>query len=237
MFELRGSFFFLFLCLLPALAHAKTINFSTGSDFGLGLLGGASQNPSSDLVTAPYYHRSDYSYFAGVEPYLDFGNFLLRMNLQYHNLGVLSGPTDSNTYNDTSDSQIILIGGSLVLVPFLSQDQKLRSYFRLGGGLASLSGENARTYSSGAKYFENFSADAINYEGSVGFEVLFIQNYSLALEFGYRELVFDTIQFESGTSLTGTTQIKGQDLETSGGTKKSLKYNGAFATLGFNLNF
>jgi hypothetical protein len=237
MFERRGSLLFLFLFLLPAQVQAKTINFSTGSYFGLGLLGGVSQNPSSDLVTEPYTHRSSYSYLAGVEPFFDFGNFLLRLNLQYHNLGVLSGPTNSTIYNDTSDSQITIIGGSLLLVPFLSQDQTLRSYFRLGGGMASLSGENARTYSSGAKYFEKFVADAVNYEGAWGFELLFIQNYSLALEFGYRELVFDTIQFESGTSLTGATQLKGQDLETTNGAKKSLKYNGAFASLGFNLNF
>lgn len=234
---IRTFFLLLALLFLPNASEGKTINFLTGSPFGLGLVGGISQNPSSDLVSKPYTEKSDYSYFGGIDPFLDFGNFILKGHFQYHNLGVLTGPTGSLTYTDTSDSELLLYGGSLLLVPFLSENKQFRAYFRFGANLASLSGENARTYSTGAKYTEKFTASGVDKQGALGLEILLVQNYSLAAEFGYRELAFDKIQFESGTALDGSTQQAGADLVNETGTLKSLKYNGIFASLALNLNF
>ncbi len=233
----RSVKYFVLIVLLPLTAEAKTINFLTGSPFGMGVLGGVSQNPSSDLVSKPYTEKSDYSYFAGLDPFLDFGNFVIKGHIQYHNLSILTGPTGSTLFSDTSDSELFLYGGSLLLVPFLSADGKFRFYFRGGVNLASLVGENARTYSSGAKYLEKFSGSGLEKQGALGIEMLLVQNYSMALEFGYRELTFDTLQMDSGTGLDGTTQLAGSDLVTANGTKKSLKYNGMFASLALNLNF
>lgn len=235
---MRSSVLLLFaLFLLPSVSEGKTINFLTGSPFGLGLVGGVAQNPTSDLVSKPYSEKSDYSYFAGLDPFLDFGNFILKAHVHYHNLSVLTGPTGSLTYSDTSDSQLLLYGGSLLLVPFLSANKEFRAYFRFGANLASLGGENARTYATGAKYTEKFTASGVDKQGALGLEILLVQNYSLAAEFGYRELSFDKIQFESGTALDGSSQIEGADLVNAQGTFKSLKYNGAFASLALNLNF
>jgi hypothetical protein len=223
--------------LFPLPAEAKTINFLTGSPFGLGILGGVSQNPSSDLVEKPYTEKSDYSYFAGIDPFLDFGNFVIKGHIQYHNLSILTGPTGSLLYSDTSDAGLFLYGGSLLLVPFLSADGKFRFYFRGGANLASVEGENARTYSTGAKYLQKFSGSGLEKQGALGLEILMVQNYSVALEFGYRELTFDTLQLDSGTGLDGSTLLAGSDLLTTNGTKKSMKYNGLFASLALNLNF
>jgi hypothetical protein len=228
------------LALLPAPAHAKKSDFYSGIPFGLGFQAGIAPKPSTDLVTKPQSTSSGFSHYFAFEPFLDFGNFELRLTGQFHFLPVVSGSgTDATgAYSENSDASIFLYGAHLLLVPYVSETKTSRAYIKLGYSLASASGKNTRTYTaSGNVYTEKFDGHTQELLFGAGFEFFLAQNYSLQFEAGARQMEFNRLSYTEGTDLTGRAQSSGAPLLTSAGANKALKYTGAYGSVGLNLNF
>lgn len=228
------------LALLSAPAHAKKSDFYSGIPFGLGFQAGIAPKPSTDLVTKPQSASSGFSHYFAVEPFLDFGNFELRLTGQFHFLPAVSGSgTDSTgAYAENSDTSFFLYGAHLVLVPYLSDTKTSRAYIKLGYSLASASGKNTRTYTaSGDVYTEQFDGHTQELLFGAGFEFFLAQNYSLQFEAGARQMEFGHLSYTGGTDLSGHAQSSGAPLLTATGANKKLNYTGAYGSVGLNLNF
>ena len=75
------------------------------------------------------------------------------------------------------------------------------------------------------------------FTASVGGEFMFVQNYSLQLEGGFRQLKFGAFEYKSTNDLSGTTQALGSTALNANGVNKKFNQTGLFGSLSLNLNF
>lgn len=235
----RALLFLLLGFLGTATAEAKQWNFESGSPFGIGLLAGVTQNPGSDFVGKPQAINSSFSHYFGFEPFLDFGNFILRASAQLHSYPVFSstGTAAQGAYSETSDVGSVVFGAHLLLSPYVSESKTSRGFIKLGFSQGIAQGENARTFSSGAKYTEKFEGRTREMLLGIGFEFFLVQNYSMQVESGIRQSEYEKAEYESGTDLNGATKVKGDTLLTDAGSHKKFNHSGAYFSVGLNLNF
>jgi hypothetical protein len=234
-----GSALLLALLLFAPSAHARKWTFETGGPFGLGLSMGAAQSPDTDLVEPPRSTSMSFSHFFGFSPFVDFGAVGFGLSGQLHSYPVVSGTgTDvQGTFSETSDVSSFLYGAHLRLSPFLSEDKRKRVYIKISLAKAIAQGENVRTYASGTAFSEKFKGDTRELLAAAGFEFFFVQNYSMAVELGFRQLEFPELKHEKGTALDGSPRSQGAVLANDSGTNRKLNQTGPFISLGLNLNF
>jgi hypothetical protein len=218
-------------------ALAKKHTFSSGIPFGLGFRAGISQNPDTDLVAQPRSTSSGFTPFFGFEPFLDFGNFAIRFSGQLHSMPVVSGTGPGSTYSETSDVSSFLYGVHLQLAPYISESDTNRAYIKLGLSQAIARGENKRTYTGGTAYTEKFEGKTRELLLGAGFEFFLVQNYSMQIEAGARQLEFERLTSRGGTDLSGATKNSGDPLLNADGSNKKLNQSSAYFSVGLNLNF
>ncbi len=240
MFGRNVSFLLLFLLCYSPLAQAKKWTFVTGSPFGVGLLTGVSAGPDTDLVVKPQTQNRSFSHFYGFEPFLDFGNFAIRLSGQVHYHPIVSGGGTSGgaNFTETSDVTTLLYGGQLLLAPYISEGQTTRAFLKMGLSHAKAFGKNKRTFADGGPiYTEKFDGKTRELSFSGGLEFFLVQNYSLQLEGGFRQIEFEKLTYSGGTDLNGTTRTAGETMYKPDLTQKKLNYSGAYFAAGLNLNF
>lgn len=230
----------LLFLFLSVPAFARTQNFFTGSPFGFGFKGGLEKRPQLDFISDPQT-VSAYSHFYSVEPFVDFGNFVLRARaaLHYHPLFRAAG-TDSagRAFTETSDPGSFAYGLDLLLVPYYAKSGAARTYVVVGASQVSVNAKNIRSYTGGATNTEKVSGSGTEIVGGAGFEFFFVQNYSIQLEAGYRSLTVDSFTYSSESDTSGTAREKGEAVKNpTTGLAKKFHQNTPYITLGLNLNF
>ncbi len=235
------------LSFLPN-ASAKVVNFNTSSPVGFGIRGGIAQNQEQSFTPSPQTVKSSYTKFIGINPFFDFGNFILRadFDLHYHPLVVSSGtdPANAQSFNESSDAKTFNYGGSLLFIPFVSKSLRQRIYLGFGLGMAKLYDTNTRNYTNAAgqttnTYTEKVSDTATYLDAIAGYEFFLVQNYSLGVETGYRSLQFASPAYSGNTTknVRGTTVAGGNPVKTANGTDEVFTYSGLYFSLNFNLHF
>jgi len=237
---------FLFLFYVPSTAIAKRVSFGSRSAFGLGFRGGIAENPIQSFTSTPQTTSTNYTKIIGFEPFLDFDNFSLRatMNLHLHPLVQGSG-TDNilgQNFTESSDASTFSYGIKLLLVPYRNTADRIRIYLGVGAGLANLYAANTRNYhnTSGtvtATYVEKVRGSSSYTESLLGLEFFLVQNYSLALETGYKTLNFEKPTYYNSNDVRGTTIEKGSTVKNVSGTDETFTYNGFNFSISFNLHF
>jgi hypothetical protein len=227
------------LLLTAPPAEAKLWNFETGSPLGLGLLVGISQNPDSDFVEKPQNTSASFSHFFGFEPYVDFGNFIIRLSGQLHSYPIFSGrgTASQGAFTETSDVGSVVFGAHLLLLPYVSETKLSRGFIKLGFSQGIARGENVRTFASGPIYEEKFESRTRELLFGLGYEFFLVQNYSLQIESGFRQAEYEKAEYLGGKDLNGVAKTKGDPLLNTNGGNKKFNSGGAYFSVGLNLNF
>lgn len=229
----------IFLLLMQNTAQAKITTFASGVPLGFGLKGGLSQKPTSDVLSATQT-SSSVGYFYAFEPFLDLEKVILRGSFSYnkHPLMKGSGSDSVGAYAETSDAYSYSYAFHLLLAPFINKKLNTRGYFLFGYGSGKTFIKSERTYTAtSTSYLEKALGKKQEVLLGAGFEFIFIQNYSLQLEAGYRFLRFDRLTHESASDLAGNPKTPGEVLMDASGTQKKFDLTGYFASVGFNINF
>jgi len=227
------------LSLPVSSAYAKRWNFDSGSILGLGLVGGVAQNPESDFVEKPITSSASFSHFFGFEPFLDFGNFILRFSGRLHSYPNFSGSGSAaqGQFTETSDIGSAVLGVHLLLSPYISENKTRRGFIKLGLSQGIARGENVRTFSTGARYNEKIEASTRELLLGIGFEFFLVQNYSMLIETGFRQSEYEKFKYQGGTDINGVAKNKGDIVLNSTGGAKKFNDSGAYVSIGLNLNF
>ena len=228
----------LFLLLLPSLAEAKLSNFASRSNFGIGIDGILEAKPSSDFATSPTSSASSYSHAFGLQPYGDFGNFVVKGDFSIHYAPEISGGgTDAiGKFTESSSSSLWSAGVILELIPYVAKDQRERIFIKIGAGEAKATLTNTRSYPA-VTNVEKDSGTTEYYLAGAGYEFFLLQNYSLELGAGYQSFNFGKFSYSSGTQVNGNTLVNGATVSKTSGGNKSFDLSGFYFNLGLNLHF
>lgn len=238
------AFFFLFSFFAVPCALAKKFTFESMSPFGLGLRAGLAEAPEQSFTVDPQTTSSSYSKFYGLEPFADFGNFALHGSFLLHKHPLFSGSgSDTGTsFSESSDASSTTYGLRLLLIPHRFTNDRARIYVGFGGGIASLSASNTRSYKNAAgvvtnTYSEKVKSSSQYLESFLGFEFFLVQNYSLGIEAGYRNMRFDSPEYANDKNVRGQTVVEGSEVKAANGTILAFSQSGFNTALNFNLHF
>lgn len=233
-----GRILFLSLFLLPCNGEARAINFATGFPFVLGFHAGASKRPATDFASGKQSYNSYVSHFYSVTPSFDFTTFVVRgkASLWYFPITSGSGTFKSQAFTETSDPFLFSYGADLLLVLALSSDLTQRFYL-IGGleyGKATI--RNQRSYAS-VQYLEKVTATQEIFNTGMGYEFMLVQNFSMAIETGYRFSRFNKFSYTTPNDVNGTKVTQGSMAIDEKGTAKALDASRFYFDVALNLNF
>ena len=238
--ESKGIKFLLIIALLlPFMAEARSRDLTSTSIFGLGLGIGVESNPTSDFISTPQTTSSSFSHYFSLQPSFDFYNFVLRLSATLHSVPLLKGSgadATNGVFTERSNSSTFVYGAQILFVPYYFGKGTSRFFIGLGIGTGSTTLKDDRFYSNSVHRSEILKGSAQELSASVGSEIVFIQNYSLQIEGGYRMLAFSNLKYNSAGDLTGTSRSKGEVAKLNGINKK-FDLSGYFIGVGLNLHF
>jgi hypothetical protein len=239
----RKNKFWLFILLLalPISAEAKKTNFSTGIPFGLGFRGILSAAPDSGFVAEPQTKAASYGKAYSFEPFFDFSNFVVRGYATLHDHPLVSGT--GTGFAESSEAAAFGYGFQVLLAPLISETKTTRGYVFFGVGQTTTNIKTTRNYlnaqgATTASYLERARSTSEEITAGLGFDFIFVQNYSMQIEMGFRKLSYGRFSYESTVDRAGTTRGKGEvvlDLTT--GNQRKFDSSGAFGSVALNLNF
>ncbi len=224
-------------------AAAKSINFSK-TLFGIELSALGMKSPKISFLPDSGSFESEYAYEYRTALFLDMSSvILLRPGFSILSISDArakgTDSADSRNFTQSIEASGTLLAGKISLVPLLSADNKRRIYFGGEIGIANVSIKRKRTYASGAEETnsQEASGSELYYGGHIGFEMFFIQNYSLQLEVGYRRIELNSFEHNSGTSMKGAAIDEGTELLDEEGRNENFSLNGLSTSVSFNLHF
>lgn len=122
----------------------------------------------------------------------------------------------------------------------LHGNQVSRSYISVAGGLANVTMKNEYSMTaagSSALGVSNHSAESKGsgtlWEASLGYENILTDTTTLAVEFGYRQLRIDNLQYTKDVSTFSGANTSGDAVKNADGTAPNLDFSGGFISLGF----
>ncbi len=238
----RTDSFFLLIALLlltaSGPAFAKKNTFDNRSGVGFSFRGGATVLPQTDFVVRPQSATHNYSTFAGFDPFVDFGNFVIRGQVTAAIPPDVQG--SGAGFTEKSESVVLMYGGQLQLVPFINQARTARLYMAGGLGLATIYLTNTRVYSSGGTQtsYTSRARTTVPYtSAALGFETFLVQNYVFQLEGGYRNLRAHELNLTTSGDVRGQTPGNGSVARDDVGTPQSYSFSGIYASIAFSLMF
>jgi hypothetical protein len=241
MYGRSASFALLLLLLGSTQAHARKTNLAAGTFFGLGFIAGAERRPQSNFTTGSPVTSSAYSKYILFLPYFDFLNFVIQPYAGWHVYGDQNGKgIDSRgSFAESSHAGNFSYGARLLLVPFLSRDLESRAYLALGMGNVIAKIKNVRSYqnAAGNTYTEWVKGTGLELHAGAGYEVMFLQNYSLQLEGGYAERHVHQFKYSSTNDVSGATRAEGEVVKNTDGNQKAIHVWSPYLQVGLNLNF
>ncbi|HEY8279242.1 MAG TPA: outer membrane beta-barrel protein [Bdellovibrionota bacterium] len=232
----------LLIALASTPAYARKQNFTSGSAFGVGLIAGLERVPRNDFTGGTQATNSNYGRYYAFEPFFDLLNLQLRLHGGWHFYPEVGGSgTDGyGTFVEKSDAGSFDYGARLLLSPWMSSSFHHRLYFVAGVGMSNVKLKNSRTYTSGGMFdqtnTERLEASGTELNGGVGFEFFLVQNYSLALEFGYASRKADRFTYKSTTDVTRAPRSESDVALQPDGTSKGFHVWSPYFQLALNLN-
>jgi hypothetical protein len=232
----------LLFAFAPARAFAKTVTFYTGVPFGLGVVAGIANRPTTDFVTGNKTSASNYSDYFGVEPFFDAGNVVIRGTAAWHLYPLASGAgSDTHgNFTDSSEASSFDYGLRVELAPYVSQDARSRFYLVVGVFDTLVKLTNNRKYTSGGNAGTTYSAQlqgsSVGVNGGIGFEFFLIQNWSIALEAGYTGAAVGTFHYRTSTDEANNTVSSASVAQDSAGNNKGFKSYSPYGQVVLNLN-
>jgi hypothetical protein len=225
------------LALTPAGAEARSLSFQSGSPFGIGLVGGVESKPGTDVIAGSQTYGSNYSRYFAAEPFLEFVNVQIRLHAGWHFYPLISGSgSDSKgAYTESSDASSVDLGARILFAPYVAADERSRAYFVVGLNDSKVSLTNLRNYK-GVSNSAKLSGSGTEVNGGVGYEFFLLQNYSLAIEGGYRSVTVSTLHYGTITDETGANVSAGATATNGSGGNLAFHAYAPYAQLVLNLN-
>jgi hypothetical protein len=236
------AFSLLLLALAPRAAEAKELNFTSGLPVGIGIVGGLEGKPGNDFVAGTQSSGSAYSSYASAEPFVEFVNVQFRLHAGWHFYPLLSGSgSDSKgTFTEGSNAGSLELGARILLAPYVAEDLRHRAYFVVGLNDSTAKLKNRRKYSTGSMAgqtnTEQLAGSGTEFNVGVGYEFFLLQNYSLALEGGYRTVTVESLHYSTSTDTAGNTVSSGATATNGQGGNKTFHVHAPYAQLVLNLN-
>ena len=226
-----------FLALLPAGAHARAVSFQSGLPLGIGLIGGVESKPGTDFIPGPQTYGASYSRYFAAEPFVDFVNVQFRLHAGWHFYPLISGSgrDSKGAYTASTDGSSVDLGARLLLAPYVAADERSRAYFVLGVNDSKVSVTNLRNYS-GQSNSAKLAGSGTEVNGGLGYEFFLLQNYSLAIEGGYRSVSVGSFHYGTITDETGASVSSGATATNASGGNHEFHSYSAYAQLVLNLN-
>ncbi|NUM88920.1 MAG: hypothetical protein HUU37_06935 [Bdellovibrionales bacterium] len=223
-------------------AWAKKSTFDNRSGIGFTLRGGATAAPEMDFAARPQSSARGYAVLAGIDPFVDFGNFVIRGQAAVVLPPDVQGTGGSGTgaFGDKAESTVLLYGGQLQLIPWISQARTSRIYLAGGLGLATIYVTQTRTYTGGAtsvSYTAKARTTRPYTTGAMGLEAFLVQNYVLQIEGGYRDLHAHELHYTTSGDARGATPGTGAVARDDQGTPQAYGFSGLYASVAFSLVF
>lgn len=236
-------------CFFAQLAEARVFDFKSesfafylGGDFGSANLGqGAYGFSSGDGVSVD---RSVLTQSAAEMGFV-FANpsFTLRLGLEYlmprDQLGIV-GTDAAGTKLFENTSKVTAVIPELVLEFNFVSTATAHGFLGIGYGYGTVNLSNEYTITSSGQtalgvssYKEVASGTAPMVQSSVGYEFLFTDTATCALQVGYRYMKVPSVKATQAVTAISGPETVGQDLINMGGSRRSLDLGGAFIGLNF----
>lgn len=232
--------------LVSGSAEARRRTFGNTGIFSLGFSAGGTSNPTTTLIPGSVSGARGFTSFFSFEPSFDFGNFVIQPSVGLHAYPLLTGgghdPAAGQNFNQSSDSTTLTYGARLLLIPMQSKGKMARIYIGGGGGIATNTTKSARNYLNAAgnitaTNYERVAASTQYVEFFSGWEFFLVQNWSMAIEGGYRILKFGGFTYEDNRDVRGNFRATGSDVFDTAGLKSTLSYSGPYGALRFQIHF
>lgn len=140
----------------------------------------------------------------------------------------------------SAKSEILGYAPKLALEFNLHGNQVSRSYISVAGGLANVTMKNEYVMTavgSSALGVVDHTAESKGsgtlLAASLGYENILTDTTTIAVEFGYRQLKIDRLQYTKSVSTFGGAKASGEDVKASDGSARSLDFSGGFVAIGF----
>lgn len=151
-----------------------------------------------------------------------------------------STATSSGADYYSANSAILGFAPKLALEINLHGNQISRSFVSLAGGLASVTMKNEYTMTalgSSALGVSDHTAESkgsgTSLAASLGYENILTDTTTIAVEFGYRQLKIDNLQYTKDVSTFGGAKTSGDAVKHADGSARTLDLSGGFITIGF----
>lgn len=244
----------LFLCWLAALvsasvAEARVFNINKetfaayfdvgagGSQLGTSALDGEAGSNVTYSGNANYNYSGEFGFIYS-HPYVN-----LRFGLEVLKPLALEGATASNGTDDlyVADSEMFGYAPKIGLELNLHGNNTSRSFVSLGVGSASVTMKNSYAMTAaGQAAFPGVANHNIETKGSgtllnasLGYEGLLTDTTTIVVEFGYRQLKIDNLEYTADVTTFQGPVSSGGKVTTVSGVARELEFSGAFIVLGF----
>lgn len=253
----RSLTLFALFALVSSQASARVFNLKDrsiatyfGGEFGLSQLSrqayGDSCSNGSNICATDKSEKFNYSGEVGVLFASQAANFRLGVEfLEPQHLSGIKGTnasTSASLFTLNSTTRAIIPKGSLEFVIWKTDETSLIFGGSVGYAMVSMENEYTMTATGNAQlgttgdFVEKGAGNAIDGEGFVGFEFVFSDNVTMLSSLSYRYLQVAKLTHQNAaTVIGGTTVAKGDPVDNSDGTARTL--NLSSINLGLNFRF
>ncbi|WII72850.1 hypothetical protein QJS83_03070 [Bdellovibrio sp. 22V] len=167
----------------------------------------------------------------------------LRFGFEILKPQTMNNSTANNGTDDlyTASSDLLGYAPKLTLEVNLQRTNTYRSFVSLTGGYANVTMKNDYTLTAaGQTAFPGVSDHAVEAKGSgtllgasLGYEGIMTDTTTVLVEFGYRQLKVDNLEYTKSVTTFSGAKNSGDPVLTSSGSKRELDFSGAFISIGF----
>lgn len=231
----RSSLFLCLLLFLAVQAQAKEANFASRRGVGFGFNAGITNNPFVNYIPEPLVFKRANSNFFGIGFFFDLSNLVIEPGLVWFTHPSFTG--SGNGYSESGDAYTVAPQLRLRLVPVYFNGNKGRFYFGGSFGSGQTYIKNSRKYTIGNAYSERLKGSSTMLMLFTGVEMFAVQNYTIALDLGYRDYFAQNFTFLTENDTSGAAQALGSAKKTANGDAAYFVNRGFYAQLNFNLHF
>lgn len=203
-----------------------------GLAFGLNM--GVTSNAFINYIPEPLDYKSGLTYYYGVQPSFDFGNWALQPNFSFYSHPSISGK--GSGYTESSNANTFALQMRLLFIPVYFNSLRQRFYFGTSMGVGETIVDNKSKYDSGPSYDEQLKGTGTIFNSFLGFESFLAQNYTAGLELGWRNYFVDNLKYKGNLDADGTSQTPNTEKNFQGH-KVYFSFRGVFAQLNLTVHF
>lgn len=242
----KTALLLLALCLGPA-AEARVFDISKESFAAYFLMSGGTSALGTTAVKdegalgLKYSGEMNYNYSGEFGFLYSRQRLGLRFGIEIFKPTALESNVTSNSNPVyTAESSLMGYAPKLALEFNLHGNPVSRSYVSLAGGLANITMKNDYVFASGQSTFPGMADHSIEAKGSstllaasLGYENILTDTTTISVEFGYRQMKVNNLQYTKDVSTFGGAKSSGDKVTNADGSARSLDFSGGFISLGF----